>query len=99
MAEYLLSPEALDDLQSIREFIALDSPTGAEQMLDELFAAFEKLAEWPRQGHTRPDLTDRKVRFWPVASYLVVYRGDRTPLQIVAVLHGARDVPTVMRDR
>jgi len=72
MAEYLLSPEALEDLQSIRDFIALDSPTGADKVLDELFAAFDQLAEWPGQGHTRPDLTPRKVRFWPVGSYLVV---------------------------
>ncbi len=40
MAEYLLSPEALEDLQSIRDFIALDSPTDADKVLDELFAAF-----------------------------------------------------------
>jgi hypothetical protein len=51
------------------------------------------------QGHRRPDVTDRKVRFWPVGSYLVVYRADSTPLQIAAILHGARDVPTVLLGR
>jgi plasmid stabilization system protein ParE len=45
MPEYLLSPEALDDLQDIRDFIALDSPTAADKILDELFLAFEKLSE------------------------------------------------------
>jgi len=99
MAEYLVSPQALEDLQSIWGFIALDSPIGADKVLEELFAAFEKLAEWPGQGHTRSDLTDREVRFWPVGSHLIVYRGDLAPLQIVAVLHGARDIPTVMRNR
>jgi plasmid stabilization system protein ParE len=99
MAEYLLSAEALEDLRSIRDFIALDSPTAAEGVIDELFAAFEQLSEWPGQGHARPDLTDRKVRFWPVGSYLIVYRGDGTPLEIAAILHGARDIPAVMRGR
>jgi|SRR5579863_3056367 plasmid stabilization system protein ParE len=99
MAEYLLSPESLDDLQIIRDFIASDSTTAAEKVLDELFAAFEQLAEWPGQGHGRSDLTERKVLFWPVGSYLVVYRGDRTPLEIVAILHGARDIPVVLRGR
>ncbi|MGO9127244.1 MAG: type II toxin-antitoxin system RelE/ParE family toxin [Terriglobales bacterium] len=99
MADYLVSPEALDDLRSIRDFIALDSSVAAEKVLDELFAAFEQLAEWPGQGHIRPDFTNRKVLFWPVGSYLVVYRGKPAPLEIVAVLHGARDIPAVMQSR
>lgn len=99
MAEYLLSPEALDDLRSIRDFIALDSPTAAERVLDELFTSFDQLAEWPRQGHARSDLTDREVRFWPVGSHLVVYQADSIPLQIVAILHGARDVTIVIQNK
>jgi plasmid stabilization system protein ParE len=99
MAAYLLSPEAFEDLQLIWDFIAADNVRSADRVLDELFDTFEKLAQWPRQGHTRTDLTDRDVRFWPVGSYLVVYRENDAPLQIVAVLHGARDVPTIIRDR
>jgi plasmid stabilization system protein ParE len=99
MDAYLLSPGALGDLQGIWDFIASDNVGSADRVLDELFDAFEKLAQWPRQGHTRSDLTNRHVRFWPVDSYLVVYREDPAPLQIVAVLHGARDIPRVMRDR
>lgn len=99
MDAYLLSPEALEDLQSIWDFIASDSVSSADRVLDEFFDAFEKLAQWPGQGHTRSDLTHRDVRFWPVGSYLVVYREAPTPLQIVAVLHGARDIPSVMRNR
>jgi plasmid stabilization system protein ParE len=60
------------------------------------------LRNWPggpRMGHTRPDVTDRDVRFWPNGSYLIVYRQLPATLQIVAVLHGARDVPEVMRKR
>ena len=63
--------------------------------MDELFEAFEHLAEWPGSGHTRRDLTQRDVRFWPVRSYLVVYR-EKAPLQIVAILHGARDIPSII---
>jgi plasmid stabilization system protein ParE len=99
MASYLLSPEALEDLQSIWDFIALDSIEAADTVLDELFDAFESLAQWPGQGHTRSDLTNRNVRFWPVGSYLVVYREDPMALQVVAILHGERDIPDVMRHR
>ena len=95
MAEFILSSEALDDLQSIWNFIAADNQTAADRIVDELFEAFEHLAEWPGSGHTRRDLTQRDVRFWPVRSYLVVYR-EKAPLQIVAILHGARDIPSII---
>jgi plasmid stabilization system protein ParE len=99
MAVYLISPDAMEDLKDIRDFIALDNPTAADDVIDKLFDALEDLAQWPGQGHTRRDLTDRNVRFWPVGSYLVVYRSDPTPLQVVAILHGARDIATVMQER
>jgi plasmid stabilization system protein ParE len=54
------------------------------------------LAKWPGSGHTRHDLTQIDVRFWPVRSYLVVYREKPLPLQIVSILHGARDIPSII---
>lgn len=46
----------------------------------------------PGLGHLREDLTDEPLRFWPVHSYLIIYRPGRTPLQIVRVLSGYRDI-------
>lgn len=96
MPKYTLSLKALNHLQSIWNFIAADNPVAADRIVDELFAAFERLAEWPGIGHTRSDLTQRDVRFWPVRSYLVVYREKPLPLQIVAILHGAQDIPSII---
>ena len=62
-------------------------------MLDTLFAAFERLAALPGLGHRREDLTDRPLRFWTVEAYLVIYRAERTPIEIVAVTRGGRDIP------
>ncbi len=99
MAAYLLAPEALSDLQSIWDFIAADSQAAADRQIDELFSAFEKLARWPRKGHFRRDLTNRQVRFWPIGSYLIVYRDATAPLQVVAILHAARDIPALVQER
>lgn len=99
MSGYMLSPEALQDLEDTWDFIASDSVTAANQLQDEFFEAFEELARRPGMGHTRSDLTKRDVRFWPVGSYLIVYRVAPSQLQVVAVLHGARDIPSVMRKR
>jgi plasmid stabilization system protein ParE len=96
---YVLSPNALQDLQDIWDFISSDNVTAADKLENELFEAFEMLAERPRMGHTRSDLTERDVRFWPLGSYLIVYRSIPTALEIVAVLQGARDVPEVIRKR
>jgi toxin ParE1/3/4 len=99
MCAYMLSAEALQDLQDIWDFIASDNAPAADKLENGFFEAFEMLAKRPRMGHTRSDLTERDVRFWPVSSYLIVYRSIPTALQIVAVLHGARDVTEVIRKR
>jgi plasmid stabilization system protein ParE len=97
MERYTVAPEALQDLQGIWEFIAADHPEAADQLQEEFFEAFDSLAAMPGKGHTREDLTDLPVRFFLCGSYLIVYRSDPAPLQIVAVLHGARDIPTVLK--
>ena len=99
MFPYVLSPEVLQDLQDIWDSIAADNVVASDKLEDEFFDAFEMLAKGPSMGHTRSDLTERDVRFWPVGQYLIVYRSLPTPLQVVAVLHGARDLAEVIRKR
>ena len=99
MSAYVLSPEALRDLQDTWDFVAFDNVNAADKLLDEFFNAFEKLARQPGMGQTRPDLTARDVRFRPTGSYPIVYRQLPATLQIVAILHGARDVPEILSMR
>jgi toxin ParE1/3/4 len=99
MFPYVLSPDVLQDLQVIWDCIASDNAVAADKLEDEFFEAFEMLAKHPSMGHARSDLTERDVRFWPVGRYLIVYRSLSPPLQIVAVLHAARDVAEVIRKR
>jgi len=44
-------------------------------------------------------LTDEAVKFFPIYSYLIVYRPDTKPLQVVAILQGRRDVEQILKDR
>ena len=100
MSRYVLSKEAQADLRDIRDYIAKDSLRAAQRVLSEFTEAFRGLSQMPRKGHVREDLTARKdVRFWPVYSYLVIYRPDKKPLEIVAILHGMRDVKRVLGER
>jgi antitoxin ParD1/3/4 len=56
-----------------------------------LFDAFEALGRSPGMGHKRQDLTPHPVLFWPVGAYLIIYRAERWPLEIVAVTQGSRE--------
>lgn len=51
----------------------------------------------PGMGHRRPHLTAADVRFWTHPPHLVVYR-ERTPLEIVRVLHERRDIARILAD-
>jgi plasmid stabilization system protein ParE len=99
MTSYILAPEALQDLQELRDYIAAENLDAADRVIDTLFAAFERLAAMPDLGHRREDLTDRPLRFWTVDAYLVIYRAEWTPIEIVAVTHGGRDIPRLLQHR
>jgi plasmid stabilization system protein ParE len=43
-----------------------------------------KLAEYPGMGHLREDLADEPLRFWPLYSYLIIYRAAARPIEIFA---------------
>lgn len=62
----------------------------------QIFDACQRLAANPGAGHSQEYLTDKPVRFWPVGSYLVIYNPARKPVEIVRVVHGARDLPSLL---
>jgi len=95
VSRYKLSARAIRDLRSIWDFVSIDSLDAADRVPYELKHHFEKLADMPGLGHTRTDLTGRQVLFWPVYSYLIVYRPSN-PLQVVRVLHAKRNVRQIL---
>ena len=57
------------------------------------------LARRPELDHIRSDLTDLPVKFWPVFSYFIVYDPAQRPIEIVRVLHGARNLQQMLSAR
>jgi toxin ParE1/3/4 len=92
MKRVIVSPAAARDLEDIWTFIAQDSVRSADRLLREIRRAFQKLASMPRIGHLREDLAAEPVRFWTVCSYHIVYRAETKPLQVLRVVHGARNI-------
>ncbi len=102
MSGYALHPEAFNDLDEIRSYIAEDSPDAADRVIEELFDALRALALSPRQGFSRPDLCSRPLRFILVREYLIAYAPDEEPLWVVAVTHGRRNprvIAAILRGR
>jgi plasmid stabilization system protein ParE len=96
MKRFVLTPRAKQDVNDIWEYIADDSIEAADRVLDALDNAMVKLAKSPGIGHWREELTDKRHRFFLVYSYLIVYRHETKPLQIIRVLHAARDVQSIL---
>jgi plasmid stabilization system protein ParE len=92
---FALHPLAAQDITDIWEFIAEDSPLAARRVREEILSTLRRLIRFPHQGHRRPDLTSRPLRFIMVRDYLIAYAPDEIPLWVVAVMHGRRN-PRVM---
>ena len=96
MRSYFLSPIAEQDIDEIVSYITHENPSAALKLLDAMFEAMDMLAENPMVGHKREDLTDKPVRFWPVKwHYLIVYT-NCSPVEIVRVLSGYRDILSLL---
>ncbi|HTB18543.1 MAG TPA: type II toxin-antitoxin system RelE/ParE family toxin [Bryobacteraceae bacterium] len=97
---YVLAPEAALDLVQIWTYI---KNSASLQIADRVESAIREkivfLTGRPGGGHWRKDLTDEPVKFFPIYSYLIVYRPETNPLQIVAILRGRRDVGKLLKER
>lgn len=99
MKPYFVSPEAEDDLRHIWRYLLLEAGMAtADRIQDELLTAFENIAMAPGKGHRRSDLTRHDVLFFSLYQYMIVYRRAAT-VEIVAVLHGNRNVKQILRTR
>jgi plasmid stabilization system protein ParE len=91
---YALHPEAFSDLDDIRDYIAQQNPDAADRVITEI-DTIRGLVRFPHQGHRRPDLTSRPLRFTLVRQCLIAYAPNEKPLWVVAVMH-ARRSPRIM---
>jgi len=67
VSRYRFGPGVAEDLTGIWEYVAADNLEAAEELLDTIYAQFDRLAEFPRLGHPRPDLAHTPaLLFWPV---------------------------------
>lgn len=89
-ARLIWSDEALNDVDSIAEYINRDSPFHARRVTQEFFAIAETVADQPKLGRVVPELNDPNVRERFLYSYRLIYEIQNDELHILAVIHGRR---------
>jgi len=102
MSDYALTPLAKADIFDIWSYLAENSEDAANRVEQAIYDACAFVAEAPVRGHSRPDITSRSLRFWTLTrypSYTVVYRPGTAPVQVVAVLHGKRNLRRILKQR
>jgi toxin ParE1/3/4 len=91
VAKVLRKPQAEADLIEIWTYIAQDSPTRADKLLDEIDEKSQTLAQSPFIGKARDELRP-KIRSFPIGNYVLFYQPIEEGIEIIRVLHGARDI-------
>ena len=95
MPRLLKRPEAESDLDEIWWYIAQDSPHNADRFLDRIQERCLALADFPQMGTSRDELK-AGLRSQPVGNYLIFYFPLEDGVDIVRVLHGSRDIESLL---
>lgn len=99
----VITPEADRDLEEIALFIETDSPSAAKRFLEAATAGFRRLSDAPRIG-ARVESNNSALsglRRWQVPGFenhLIFYRVTEEAITVIRVLHGARDIESILSD-
>ncbi|MHB8472563.1 MAG: type II toxin-antitoxin system RelE/ParE family toxin [Gammaproteobacteria bacterium] len=88
--------EAKAHLDSIHQYISRDVPLYATQMVDKLTRRVDQLIDHPRSGRIVPKYDDESLRELIVHPYRLVYRLKPDRIDIIAVFHGAQQLPDTL---
>ena len=92
MARLVILPAARADLIEIGDYIALDDPGRAASFVAEIEARMRAAAERPMSFPARDELHEG-LRMARHGRYLIFFVEQGDEVQVVRVLHGARDLP------
>jgi toxin ParE1/3/4 len=87
----IFAPKARSDLDSIWLYVAAETPLAADRLIDRIHARCQNLAVHPRLGPARPEIA-ADARTLVEGDYLILYRVRAEDVDIVRVVHGAREI-------
>lgn len=98
MAEVIWTDPALDQLEEIAEYIALDKPEAASGLVKTIFSAVDQLEQFPESGHVPPELPDSIYRELYVRPCRIFYRNEGDVVLIVYVMREEQQLRKFLLD-
>ncbi|EOG1934252.1 type II toxin-antitoxin system RelE/ParE family toxin [Providencia stuartii] len=87
-----ISPLAVQDLESIGDWIAKDNPVRALSFIEELYQKCLLIADSPTLYAERPEILPG-LRSCAYGRYLLFFRVLEAEVRIERILHSSRDIP------
>jgi toxin ParE1/3/4 len=97
MSSFHYTAQAEADLDQITDYYSATSPAAGLRVLNAIEARCRQLANHPRMGRVREDLGPG-VRSSTVLRYVIFFRATTDGIDVLRVLHGARDIGPEMFD-
>ncbi len=91
MLKIVRTPAAVRDLEAITDYIAADNLTAALAVYDEIDRLLTRIAEYPEMGEAVDHLSPG-LRRLTLGNYLLFYGRADDEIELMRLLHGARDI-------
>jgi toxin ParE1/3/4 len=95
MTEPRLTELAEADLDDLWSYIATGNPAAADRMADAVLEASRMHVRFPNMGQNRDDLRPG-IRRFVVSPFVVFYRPVEDTIEVLRILHGARDIGSII---
>lgn len=89
----LWTNSARNHLRAIHEYVAQDSKIYADRLIDRLTRRSEQIGFFPQSGRVVPEYRRKDIREVIEPPYRIIYRIKTAQIDILAVLHSARQMP------
>lgn len=98
MAEIVWTLEAVQRLEEIYQYIALESESSAHKVVSGIYDKIQLLRAHPRMGQRYEPVGDREVREILYGHYRIAYLvPSEDAIEILGVFHGAMDIDEYLR--
>ena len=91
MGKIIWASSALQDIESIAQYIERDSVDQASLFVSRIIEMTDQLEDFPRSGRIIPEINDEHCREVIYGAYRIMYRIFPKEIWITGVVHGARN--------
>ena len=98
MAQVIWTEPALQDLNEIAEYIALDKVSAAKKLIRQIFSSTERLEKFPKSGRKVPELKDLRYLEIIVNPCRIFYRVEKDKIYILYIMRSERMLRNYLLD-